>query len=274
MRGRKSDREKFAGAMHTYTIEAMMRDTKALQSGTSHNLGQNFAKASGIRFLSRTNTQEYAWTTSWGVSTRLIGTLIMAHGDEHGLVVPPRLAPIQVVVVPVRDEPEVMSAVHRIADELRHAGIRVRVDQGRGSFGRRVTDWEIKGIPVRCEVGPRDLADGLVTIARRDNGEKSAVPLDAVVTSIQATLDAQQTFILERAEDFLRERTVDVSTVQDASAAAKEGFARVSFDVLRGEGEAKLRTEAITVRCLQRADGSMPDNEDEPGLIAIVGRSY
>ena len=174
----------------------------------------------------------------------------------------------------MRDEPEVMSAVHRIADELRRAGIRVRVDQGRGSFGRRVTDWEIKGIPVRCEVGPRDLADGLVTIARRDNGEKSAVPLDAVVTSIQATLDAQQTFILERAEDFLRERTVDVSTVQDASAAAKEGFARVRFDVLRGEGEAQLRTEAITVRCLQRADGSMPDNEDEPGLIAIVGRSY
>ena len=163
---------------------------------------------------------------------------------------------------------------NRIADELRRAGIRVRVDQGRGSFGRRVTDWEIKGIPVRCEVGPRDLADGLVTIARRDNGEKSAVPLDAVVTSIQATLDAQQTFILERAEDFLRERTVDVSTVQDASAAAKEGFARVRFDVLRGEGEAQLRTEAITVRCLQRADGSMPDNEDEPGLIAIVGRSY
>ena len=272
--GIKTKAERFAGATNTMTCEGMMGDGKALQMATSHELGQNFAKAFDITFQTEDGQSAHCYTTSWGASTRLIGGLIMAHGDDHGLVVPPRLAPIQVVVVPVRDEPEVMSAVQRIADELRRAGIRVRVDQGRGSFGRRVTDWEIKGIPVRCEVGPRDLADGLITIARRDNGEKSAVPLDAVVTSIQATLDAQQTFILERAEDFLRERTVDVSTVQDASAAAKEGFARVSFDVLRGEGEAQLRTEAITVRCLQRADGSMPDNEDEPGLIAIVGRSY
>ena len=272
--GIKTKAERFAGATNTMTCEGMMGDGKALQMATSHELGQNFAKAFDITFQTEDGQSAHCYTTSWGASTRLVGGLIMAHGDDHGLVVPPRLAPIQVVVVPVRDEPEVMSAVHRIADELRRAGIRVRVDQGRGSFGRRVTDWEIKGIPVRCEVGPRDLADGLITIARRDNGEKSAVPLDAVVTSIQATLDAQQTFILERAEDFLRERTVDVSTVQDASAAAKEGFGRVSFDVLRGEGEAQLRTEAITVRCLQRADGSMPDNEDEPGLIAIVGRSY
>jgi prolyl-tRNA synthetase len=137
-----------------------------------------------------------------------------------------------------------------------------------------VTDWEIKGVPVRCEVGPRDLAEGNVTIARRDSGEKVAVPLGAVVSTVRSTLETQQSDILSRAEARLFDRTVDVSTVGEASAAAKEGFARVSFDVLRGEGEAQLRTEAITVRCLQRPDGSMPDHEDEPGLVAIVGRSY
>lgn len=198
----------------------------------------------------------------------------MAHGDDNGLVVPPRLAPIQVVVLPVRDDADVNAAVDRVATELRAAGVRVRVDQGRGSFGRRVTDWEIKGIPVRVEVGPRDLADGNVTIARRDNGDKTTVALGGVLDAVQRTLTQQHDDILRLSEERLRARTVEVTSVADASAAAKEGFARVSFDLLRGEGETSLRHEAITVRCLQRADGTMPDHEDEAGLIAIVARSY
>lgn len=272
--GMKTQSERFAGATNTMTCEGMMGDGKALQMATSHELGQNFAKAFDITFQTEDGQSAHCFTTSWGASTRLIGGLIMAHGDDDGLVVPPRLAPLQVVVLPVRDDPEMMSAVQQIADDLRRAGVRVKVDQARGSFGRRVTDWEIKGVPVRCEVGPRDLAEGKVTIARRDSGEKVPVPLDAVVSTVHDTLETQQREILSRAETRLAERTVDVTTIAEASAAAKEGFARVSFDVLRGEGEAQLRTEAITVRCLQRADGSMPDRDDEPGLVAIVGRSY
>ena len=272
--GIKTKAERFAGATNTMTCEGMMGDGKALQMATSHELGQNFAKAFDITFQSEAGPSAYCYTTSWGASTRLIGGLIMAHGDDNGLVVPPRLAPIQVVVLPVRDDADVNAAVERVASELRAAGVRVRVDQGRGSFGRRVTDWEIKGVPVRVEIGPRDLAEGNVTVARRDNGEKITVALGGVLDTVTRTLTLQHDDILRTSEERLRSRTVEVNSVADASAAAKDGFARLPFDLVRGEGEASLRQEAITVRCLQRADGSMPDHEDEAGLIAIVGRSY
>ena len=272
--GIKTKAERFAGATNTMTCEGMMGDGKALQMATSHELGQNFAKAFDITFQSESGQSEYCYTTSWGASTRLIGGLIMAHGDDQGLVVPPRLAPIQVVVLPVRDDDEVVAAVERVSAELKAAGIRVRVDRGRGSFGRRVTDWEIKGVPLRIEIGPRDLAQGLVTVARRDSGEKITCELSAVHATVSRALDEAQQAILAVGERRLADRTAEVASAPEALEAAQSGFARMSWDLLRGAGEAELRNSAVTVRCLQRADGSMPDHEDEAGLIAIVGRSY
>ena len=180
--GLKTAGERFAGADNTFTCEAMMGDGKALQMGTSHDLGQNFARAFDIEYLADTGVQETAWTTSWGVSTRMVGGLIMAHGDDDGLRVPPRLAPIQVVVLAVRDEGDVVARCRALADELRAAGVRVQLDtKADVSMGRRATDWELKGVPVRLEVGPRDLAEGVATLVRRITGgeeRKSPVALD------------------------------------------------------------------------------------------------
>ena len=171
--GAKTRKERFAGATFTYCLEAMMGDGKALQMGTSHELGQNFARAFETTYLDDKGEQQLVWTTSWGTSTRMVGGLIMAHGDDNGLRVPPSLAPHQIVVLLVRDEPDSAAAAERLTRELRDAGIRVELDKKvSASFGRRVTDWEIKGVPLRVEVGPRDLANGVVTVARRDTGEK------------------------------------------------------------------------------------------------------
>ena len=180
-KGRKTAAERFAGAINTMACEAMMRDGKALQMGTSHELGQNFAKAFGIEYLSADGNQENVWQTSWGTSTRMVGGLIMTHGDDNGLRVPPVLAPIQVVVLVVRDEEGAGEAAARLVDELKAAGVRVRLDDKVDvSFGRRATNWELKGIPLRIEVGPRDLKEGEVTLVRRDNGEKRQVAVAAV----------------------------------------------------------------------------------------------
>ncbi len=180
--GRKTERERFAGADATYTLEGMMGDGKALQMGTSHELGQNFAKAFDITFQSSAGASEYAWQTSWGVSTRLIGALIMGHGDDAGLRVPPALAPIQAVVVLVRDEEGAGERAATLAAELAGSGVRVRFDDRvETGFGRRAVEWELKGVPVRIEVGPRDLAAGTVTLVRRDvAGEKATVPLEGL----------------------------------------------------------------------------------------------
>ena len=272
--GIKSTSERFAGATNTMTCEGMMRDGKALQMATSHELGQNFAKAFDIKFQDEGGTSAYCYTTSWGASTRLIGGLIMSHGDDNGLVVPPRLAPVQAVILAVRDEDSVNVACDDVAAQLTKAGVRVKTDRGRGSFGRRVTDWEIKGVPLRVEVGPRDLAEGLVTLARRDTGEKIQVRLDEVAVRAAALLEEIQGAMLEHSRSALASHTADVTSIADAAQAAGDGFARLSWDLVKGEGEASLRNQAITVRCLQRADGSMPDHEDEAGLVAIVAKSY
>lgn len=272
--GIKTKRERFAGATNTMTCEGIMGDGKALQMATSHELGQNFAKAFDITFQNDEGMPGHAWTTSWGASTRLLGGLIMAHGDDLGLVVPPRLAPIQAIVLAVREDDDVTAATTSIGHQLDAAGIRARLDKGRGSFGRRVTDWEIKGVPLRVEVGPRDLAEGRVTLARRDTGEKITVALGDVATTATQLLDEMQSAIQRASLDRLAARTSDVRTVEDVVAATVSGFARVPWEVLRGEGEANLRTQAITVRCLQRADGSMPDHEDEADLVALAARSY
>ena len=272
--GIKTKRERFAGATNTMTCEGIMRDGKALQMATSHELGQNFAKAFNITFQGDQGGQQHAWTTSWGASTRLVGGLIMSHGDDQGLVVPPRLAPIQAIVLAVRDEDAVLDAAKDLAGQLAAAGVRARLDRGRGSFGRRVTDWELKGVPLRVEVGPRDLAEGKATLVRRDTGEKLTVSLADVAPTAQRLVEEIHAAMFACSAERLAAATVETSTVAEVAEAAQMGFARVAWDVLKGDGEASLRTQAITVRCLQRADGSMPDHEDEAGLVAIVARSY
>jgi len=273
--GRKTVKERFAGAINTLTCEAMMGDGKALQMGTSHELGQNFAKAFDIQYLDASGTQQHAWTTSWGVSTRMVGGLIMAHGDDRGLRLPPRLAPIQVVVMAVRDDADVLARCAALADELRAAGLRVHLDDKvEVSAGRRATDWELKGVPVRLELGPRDLADGVVTLVDRISGEKGPVALAGIAVATAAALDASQQALYDGAAARLAAATVDVSTLEEAREASLTGFARVPWSVIGADGEAQLATSAVSIRCLVRADGSLPLSDDEPDLIAVTARSY
>jgi prolyl-tRNA synthetase len=273
--GRKTTKERFAGAVNTLTCEAMMGDGKALQMGTSHELGQNFAKAFDIQYLDAEGTQQYAWTTSWGVSTRMVGGLIMGHGDDRGLRLPPNLAPIQVVVMAVRDDPEVIGRCAALVAELTGAGLRVRLDDKvEVSAGRRATDWELKGVPVRLELGPRDLAEAAVTMVDRAKGTKEPTPLDGVARAVEATLSRMQGNMLSAYATAQDHRTVDVSTLEEAREASQQGWARVPWSVLGVEGEDALATSAVTVRCLVRPDGSLPLSEDEPDLLAICGRSY
>ncbi|MDQ6909648.1 MAG: proline--tRNA ligase [Actinomycetota bacterium] len=272
--GRKTERERFAGADTTYTIEGMMGDGKALQMGTSHELGQNFAKAFDITFQSAQGVQEHAWQTSWGVSTRLLGALVMGHGDDDGLRLPPNLAPVQVVVLLVRAEDGAGERAVAITSELRAGGVRVELDdRTETNFGRRAVEWELKGIPVRIEIGPRDLAAGTATLVRRDTGAKDAVALDALQAKVTATLREVQQALETDARERRDDRTVDVGSATEATEAARAGFARVSWDTIRDE-ETTLAEAGVTVRCLQRADGSIPDSSSEPGLKAFVSRSY
>ena len=273
--GAKTAAERFPGATNTITCEAMMGDGKALQMGTSHELGQNFSKAFDITYLDDQGAQQLAWTTSWGVSTRMVGGLIMAHGDDHGLRLPPRLAPTQVVVLVVRDGDGAGEAAAQLTADLVSRGVRAELDPRTDvSFGRRATDWELKGIPVRIEVGPRDLANGEVTVVRRDTTEKSQANVATVADEVPTLLDRIQDDLLAQATEFREGRTVDAATVEDAREAAAEGFVRIPWDVLGIEGEAALASSAVTVRCLQRADGSIPEHPDESGLVALVARSY
>jgi prolyl-tRNA synthetase len=273
--GRKTRQERFAGAINTLACEAMMGDGKALQMGTSHELGQNFARAFDITYQDKAGTQQMAWTTSWGTSTRMMGGLIMCHGDDNGLVVPPRLASTQVVVLVIRDEDGVVDAARTLTEELRAAGVRVRLDDRTDtSFGRRATDWELKGIPVRIEVGPRDLANGEVTVVRRDTGEKSQAAIAGLGATLPALLDQMQAAVLEGATRRLAERSADVVTIDEAREVAATGFARIPWATLGEAGETELARDAITVRCLQRPDGTVPDREDEPEVLAVVARAY
>jgi prolyl-tRNA synthetase len=273
--GRKTERERFAGADATYTIEGMMGDGKALQMGTSHELGQNFAKAFDITFQGETGESEYAWQTSWGVSTRLVGALIMGHGDDAGLRLPPTLAPVQVVVMVVRAEDGVAERAATLAAELDGAGLRARLDDRVDTgFGRRAVEWELKGVPVRVELGPRDLAAGKATLVRRDRpGEKVAVGLDGLCGRVAKTLDEIQGALHDQARLRQEARTAEAATVDEAREAAQGGFARVPWDAVR-DHEIALAADALTVRCLQTADGGVPGSSSEPGLVATVGKAY
>jgi prolyl-tRNA synthetase len=273
--GRKTARERFAGATNTYTLEAMMGDGKALQMGTSHELGQNFARAFGIEYTSDAGARELAWTTSWGTSTRMVGGLIMCHGDDNGLRVPPRLAPVQAYVMVVKDGEGVGESAAQLVAALREAGVRVALDDRVDTpFGRRAVDAELKGYPVRVELGPRDLAAGNVVVARRADGSKTPVALDKAVELVRDALEADQQALYDEALRRREDRTADAATLAEAAEAAATGWARIPWSAVGADGEAALNQQALTVRCLTRADGSVPDSEDEPDLIAYVGRAY
>ena len=277
LRGIKPASERFAGAINTMTCEAMMGDGKALQMGTSHELGQSFARAFEIGYLDAEGNQQLCWTTSWGVSTRMMGGLIMGHGDDRGIRVPPRIASTQVVVMVVRDDDAstVASAARRIVEELTAVGVRARLDaEIQTGFGRRATDWELKGVPVRIELGPRDVQGGVATVARRDDLAKSEIALAGIAGSISSLLEDVQLALWSEALARRDARSAEVATISEAVEAAGTGFARMPWSALAGGGEAALGEHAITVRCLQRQDGSMPLDEDEPDLIAWVARSY
>jgi prolyl-tRNA synthetase len=273
--GRKTAKERFAGAINTLTCEGMMRDGKALQMGTSHELGQNFAKAFDVQYLSAEGQREYVWQTSWGVSTRMVGGLIMGHGDDNGLRLPPRLAPTQVVVMVVKDGPGVGESAAKLAAELRGAGVRVTLDDRTDTpFGRRAVDAELRGVPIRIEIGPRDLAEGNVVVVRRIPGTKTPTALGGVLDAVTTALVQDQQELYDQALARREERTADVSTVEEAVEAAATGWARIPWAALADGGEARLAQDAITVRCLLRPDASVPESDTEPDVVAIVGRSY
>ena len=221
--GEKTESEKFAGAVNTYTIEAMMHDGRALQSGTSHFFGDGFARAYGIQYTDRNNTLQYPFQTSWGVSTRLIGAIIMSHGDDNGLVLPPAVAPIQVIVVPIAQHKEgVLEKAAALTQQLEEAGFRVKMDASDNSPGWKFAQYEMKGVPVRLEIGPRDMEQNQCVLVRRDNGEKTIVSLDNLQEAVQEQLDALAKNMFEKAKANMVSRTVDCATEEELAAAVNK----------------------------------------------------
>ncbi|HUK53527.1 MAG TPA: proline--tRNA ligase [Candidatus Binatia bacterium] len=284
--GRKSAAERFAGADQTYSIEAMMGDRKALQSATSHNLGQNFAKAFEIRYLDQGGQLQHCWTTSWGLSTRVVGAIIMVHGDDQGLIFPPRLAPYQVVIVPIfkndEEKAQVMAAAQAVRAELSAADLRVTLDPREGvTPGFKFNDWEMRGVPLRIEIGPKDVAKNSVALARRDRPGregKSFVPREGLPAAVRELLAAIQKALYDRALEFRRANTRDPKNYEEFRAAVEDGFA-FSFWCGSAECEARVKEETkATIRNipLEQPGGSgacivcgNPSKER-----AIFGRAY
>lgn len=258
VQGVKTESEKFAGALRSYTIEAMMGDTKALQSGTSHNLGQNFARAFNIQYLDRNNEQQLCWTTSWGLSTRIIGAIIMAHGDDQGLILPPKLAPHQAVVVPIfkndAEQGPVLEAVQRVRAELAAEDIRVKVDdRDTVSPGFKFNDWEMRGVPLRIEIGPKDVDKGTVALARRDKPGregKTFAPQTQLADQVAEKLMEIQASLFERALAFRKANTHSPGDYADFKAVVEKGWAHVWWAGGR-EDEARIKEETkATIRCI------------------------
>ncbi len=253
LKGRKTDKEKFAGAEATYTIEAMMKDGKALQSGTSHYFGDKFSRAYDVTFTGRDNTLQYPFQTSWGASTRLVGAVIMTHSDDNGLVLPPAIAPIQVVVIPVAQHKEgVLDAAYGLADRIKALGLRVKTDDSEQSNGWKYAEYEMKGVPLRVEIGPKDMEKEQCVIARRDTGEKYFVPLAELETKVQELLKAVHDDLLDAAAKRLEERTHTCETMEEAKAMVEEkgGFVETMWcgDL---ECEMAMKEKAgLTSRCM------------------------
>ena len=286
--GEKTEAERFPGAVNTFTVEAMVQDRKAIQAGTSHFLGQNFSRASGIQFTGRNGQVEFAWTTSWGVSTRTIGTIIMAHGDDDGVVLPPRVAPTQVVILPVTPKEDTRAAVLAAAEELalrlreqRAWGEPIEVELDRRDLGGGVKNWEWikKGVPVRLELGPRDLEKGTVAVCRRDNGSKEFLPMQVVVARMPEILADIQGGLLQRALEFRKNHTREINSMDDFKAfftpenADKPeihgGFALAHW---AGTAEDEKRLQAdmkVTVRCIPTTEEV---GGNEPGTCFLTGK--
>jgi len=256
--GRKSEAEKFAGAEITYSLEAMMGDGKALQFCTSHNLGQNFAKAFEIRYLDKHGVLQHCWTTSWGLSTRVVGALIMVHGDDQGLIFPPRLAPYQIVIVPIfktdEEKVTVFETAERLLRELTDAGIRVKMDEREGmSPGFKFNDWEMRGVPLRMELGPKDVAKGSAVLARRDRPGKEGkvfVPQQGMATAVARLLEDIQEALRRRALEFRKARTIEPADYGEFKKAVEEGFA-FSWWCGGSDCEEKIKEETkATMRCI------------------------
>jgi prolyl-tRNA synthetase len=258
------------------TCEGIMRDDKALQMATSHELGQRFSRAFNISYSNAEGTAELCWTTSWGASTRMLGGLIMCHGDDHGLVLPPALAPLQAVVVVVKDaDGSVTRAASALADELKSRGVRVRLDADVDqAFGRRATDWDLQGVPIRVELGPRDLAEDAALLYRRDTREKTKVGIATVADEAQRLIDRIQTDMLDAAIERREAAIIDCTTLDQAREAAQTAVARVPWDAVGVAGEQDLASGGLTVRCLQSPDGSLPDTDHDAGTLAYVARAY
>ena len=272
IKGVKSENERFAGAVNTYTIEAMMQDGKALQSGTSHNLGQNFAKAFDVTFINKENKPEYVWANSWGVSTRLMGALIMTHSDDNGLVLPPKLAPIQVVIVPIYKNDEQKDAitmkVHPVVEELKNRGISVKYDDADNRRpGFKFADYELKGVPVRLALGARDLENGTVELMRRDTLEKETVEWEGIADRVERELESIQDSLFARALKLREENTFKVDSYDEFKEKIENGgFFLVHWDGTT-ETEEKIKEETkATIRCIPL------DSEDEEGVCMVSGR--
>ena len=274
--GRKTVKERFAGAANTMTCEAIMRDGKALQMGTSHELGQRFSRAFNIGYSTADGTTEHCWTTSWGASTRMLGGLIMCHGDDFGLVLPPALAPVQAVVVVVKDDDgSVTTAASALVDELSARGVRTRLDDNVSQgFGWRATEWDLQGVPIRVEVGPRDLTENAALLYRRDTREKNKLSLESVADEVQRLAGRIQTDMLAAATARRDAFISDCTTLDAARDVAQTGVARVPWELVGAAGEADLATGGLTVRCLQRADGSLPESDADAGALAYIARAY
>ena len=274
VKGIKSESERFAGALETYCIEALMQDGKALQAGTSHFLGQNFAKAFDVKFTSREGKQDFVWGTSWGVSTRLMGALIMAHSDDQGLVLPPKLAPIQVVIVPIYKGEDQLNAIRDKVDSLigplKAAGITVKLDD-RDTYkpGFKFAEWEMKGVPVRFAIGPKDMENNSIEIARRDTGEKELFSLEGdLLAKVQGLLNDIQENIYKKAFDFRAENTREANTYDELKEILDNegGFVSAHWDGT-AETEEKIKEETkATIRCIPI------DSKEEEGVCIYSGK--
>jgi prolyl-tRNA synthetase len=273
IKGVKTANERFAGAVDTYCIEALMQDGKALQAGTSHFLGQNFAKAFDVKFLSKENKQEYVCATSWGMSTRLIGALVMAHSDDEGLILPPKIAPLQVVIVPIyRGDAEkglIDNKVAELTKALKDLGIRVKYDDSDNNRpGWKFAEYELKGVPVRMAIGPKDLANNVVEVARRDNKTKESVGMDGIAFYVKSLLDEIQLNMFNRALAYRDSHITTVDSWEDFKKVLSEkgGFVSAHWDGT-GETEDKIKEETkATIRCIPL------NNTPEAGTCVYSGK--